>query len=45
MSSILVVENPKEWRFDLPDAELVSAQEYLGNPRFIDLKRARVYNL
>jgi glutathione synthase/RimK-type ligase-like ATP-grasp enzyme len=45
VSSILVVENPKEWLFDIPDTELVSAQDYLSNPRFIDLKRARVYNL
>lgn len=45
MSSILVVENPKEWHLDIPETELVSAQEYLSNPRFIDLKRARVYNL
>jgi glutathione synthase/RimK-type ligase-like ATP-grasp enzyme len=45
MSSLLVVENPKLWQPVLPGTELVSAQEYLTNPRFVELRRARVYNL
>lgn len=45
MSSLLVVENPKQWQPVLPGTELVSAQEYLTNPRFVELRRARVYNL
>lgn len=45
MSSLLVVENPKDWKPLLPGTELVSASEYLTNPRFFELRRARVYNL
>jgi hypothetical protein len=45
MSSLLVVENPKSWGSAFNGTEVVSAQEYLTNARFMDLRRARVYNL
>lgn len=45
MSSLLVVENPKEWPLAFPGTEVVSAQEYLTHNRFVDMRRARVYNL
>jgi glutathione synthase/RimK-type ligase-like ATP-grasp enzyme len=45
MSSLLVVENPKDWRTTFAGTEIVSAQEYLTNARFMDMRRARVYNL
>lgn len=44
MPTLLVVDNVKHWKSQLPGTEVVSAQDYLTNPRFIDLKRARVYN-
>jgi glutathione synthase/RimK-type ligase-like ATP-grasp enzyme len=46
MGSLLVVEDVKAWASTpIPNTEVVSAQEYLTNPRFLGLKRVRVCNL
>lgn len=45
MAAYIVVDNPKGWPFDAAGAEVVSARRYLTDPRFIDIKRARVFNL
>jgi glutathione synthase/RimK-type ligase-like ATP-grasp enzyme len=45
MAVYIVVDNPKGWPFDVAGAEVVSARRYLTDPRFIDIKRARVFNL
>jgi glutathione synthase/RimK-type ligase-like ATP-grasp enzyme len=45
MAVFIVVDNPKGWPFDAAGAEVVSARRYLTDPRFIDIKRARVFNL
>jgi glutathione synthase/RimK-type ligase-like ATP-grasp enzyme len=46
MSSLLVVEDVKEWSSTrMKNTQVVSAQDYLTNPRFLGLKRARVVNL
>jgi glutathione synthase/RimK-type ligase-like ATP-grasp enzyme len=45
MDAFIVVENPKHWPIDVPEAEVVAAREYLTDPRFSDIKRARVFNL
>lgn len=45
MTVLFVVENPKQWPLDIPGTEIVAAREYLTDPRFIDLKRARVFNV
>lgn len=45
MAVLMVVENPKLWPLDIPGAEVVAAREYLTDPRFVDLKRAKVFNL
>jgi len=41
----VVVESPDRWRLHVPGAEVVAARDYLTEPRFADLRRARVYNL
>jgi len=41
----IVVDNPNGWPFDVPGAEVVSARRYLTDSRFVDVKRARVFNL
>lgn len=41
----LVVENPKRWPIHLPGAEIVAAREYLTDPRFSGIRRARIFNL
>jgi glutathione synthase/RimK-type ligase-like ATP-grasp enzyme len=45
MNNLIVVENQKNWPLNIVGAEIVSARDYLTNPRFIDLKRANVFNL
>lgn len=45
MAVYIVVDNPKGWPFDVRGAEVVSARRYLTDTRFIDIKRARVFNL
>ncbi|MGE3191132.1 MAG: RimK family protein, partial [Vicinamibacterales bacterium] len=45
MAVLIVVENPKLWPFQIPGAEIVAGREYLTDPRFVDLKRVRVFNL
>jgi glutathione synthase/RimK-type ligase-like ATP-grasp enzyme len=41
----VVVENPSRWALELPDAEIVSARDYLLEPRFSESRRATVFNL
>ena len=45
MANLIVVENPKQWPLELPGAEVVAARAYLTDRRFLDLKRAKVFNL
>lgn len=45
MTVLIVVEKPQNWPLAIPDTEVVAATDYLTNPRFIELKRAKVFNL
>lgn len=45
MAVYIVVDNPKGWPFHVTGAEVISARRYLTDTRFIDIKRARVFNL
>lgn len=45
MPALIVVENPKHWPIDVPEAAVVAAREYLTDRRFSEIKRARVFNL
>jgi len=45
MTVLIVVENPKLWPLDIPGTELVPARDYLTHPRFVAMKRAKVFNL
>lgn len=45
MPRLIVVENRKAFPLQIPDAEVITAQEYLTNKRFLDMKRATVFNL
>ena len=45
MRSLIVVENPKRWSFDVDGAEVVAARSYLVEPRFAAMRRVAVYNL
>jgi hypothetical protein len=45
MKKIIVVNTPKNWKFHIPEAEIVSAKDYLTNPEFTTQKNVRVFNL
>jgi glutathione synthase/RimK-type ligase-like ATP-grasp enzyme len=45
MTALLIVDHPEQWPLDIPSAEVISADAYLRERRFSELRQARVYNL
>jgi glutathione synthase/RimK-type ligase-like ATP-grasp enzyme len=45
MTALLIVDHPEQWPLQIPSAEVISADDYLRDPRFSELRQARVYNL
>ena len=45
MTALLVVDHPEQWPLRIPGAEVISADDYLRDRRFSELRQARVYNL
>jgi glutathione synthase/RimK-type ligase-like ATP-grasp enzyme len=45
MAVLIVVEKPELWPWEVPQATLVSARDYLTDPEFVEMKRAKVFNL
>jgi glutathione synthase/RimK-type ligase-like ATP-grasp enzyme len=45
MAVLIVVDHPKQWPLSVPNAEVVAAREYLTDRRFVELRRAKVFNL
>jgi len=45
MKKIIIVNNPKEWGFDIPDVDVVSAIDYLTKAEFLDIKKLEIFNL
>ena len=45
MTALLIVDHPELWPLEIPSAEVISADAYLRERRFSELKQARVYNL
>ncbi|MEZ5988425.1 MAG: RimK family protein [Planctomycetota bacterium] len=45
MTILLVVERPDNWPLQIPGTEVVRARDYLTKQRFVELERAKVFNL
>lgn len=45
MATLIVVNNVKEWPFNLPDVEVVDARSYLTRPEYGEMRSAKVFNL
>lgn len=45
MNTIVVLDDPKRWPFDLPGVDVVSAKRYLVEPAFGERRSTRLYNL
>jgi glutathione synthase/RimK-type ligase-like ATP-grasp enzyme len=44
-SHIIIVERKKDWKAEFPEAEVVTAKDYLSKPEFLKNKGAKVINL
>lgn len=45
MKKFIVITREEDFTLQLPEVEIVTAREYLTDPRFTDTRNARVYNL
>jgi len=45
MNIIVVVNNPNDWKLDVPDVRVVSARQYLTDPSFSMMDKAKIFNL
>lgn len=45
MPVLIVVNNTKEWPFDIPGVEVVDARSYLTKSEYGDLRRVKLFNL
>lgn len=45
MNILLVLNNPDQWPLLIPGVEVVSARDYLTQPRWSNLRSAKVFNL
>lgn len=45
MNKYLVVNKPEKWNISLENMEIISAREYLTDPKFSKMKKARIFNL
>tara|TARA_R110002049_G_scaffold168483_1_gene335036 strand:- start:42 stop:476 length:435 start_codon:yes stop_codon:yes gene_type:complete len=45
MQKYIVVNQPEKWNFPTGNITVISSQDYLTNPQFSVLKKARIFNL
>ena len=45
MHSIVVVNKPSNWNFQIPEVEVISAKSYLTDSKYSEIRNARIYNL
>lgn len=45
MTTLIVVNNPDRWPFEIPGVEVVAARAYLVEERYSELRQTRVFNL
>ncbi|AVR46320.1 RimK family alpha-L-glutamate ligase [Christiangramia fulva] len=45
MNKYIVVNNPENWKIKSEQIKIISSREYLTNPEYSQLKKARVFNL
>lgn len=45
MRTLIVVNKPDDWPLEIPGVEVVPARDYLTDPKFTELRGARVLNL
>jgi len=44
MKNLIVVDSTQDWRFDIPDVEVISAKNYIMGESFRKFRNARIFN-
>ncbi len=44
-TKLLVLDHPKHWNWKLDDVEIVSARDYLSNPKWADVRHCKVFHM
>jgi glutathione synthase/RimK-type ligase-like ATP-grasp enzyme len=42
---LIVVDDPQSWPLQIEGVELIAARDYIADPHFLNLRRAKVFNL
>jgi len=45
MANYIVVNNRRQWKFNIPGVEVISARDYLLDEQYIKMRGARIFNL
>ena len=45
MAVLIVVNDPKQWPFEIPEVQVVDARSYLTRPQYSEMRSAKVFNL
>lgn len=45
MSNYIIVNNARQWQFNIPGVEVISASDYLLTGEFINMRGAKIFNL
>lgn len=45
MQKYIIVNQPEKWTVAIDHISVISSQDYLTNPKFSKLKKARIFNL
>lgn len=45
MHSIVILNNPKHWNFNIDGVEIISAKTYLTDSRYSEIQHCRIFNL
>lgn len=43
--NLLIVDRLERWKLEIPDAELITAREYVTDPQFLSMRGCKVFNL
>lgn len=45
MSSLIIINQPKKWNFNIPGVDISTPEEYLTNPKYFEAKNWKIFNL
>ena len=45
MPILIVVNDPRQWPFNIPEVDVIDARSYLTQPQYVDMKGVKLFNL